>query len=646
MLHSVKNVNLNNIQIADSFWSPLQGLVIDTMIPYQEKVLRDEIPGIEKSHAIENFRIAAGISEGTFYGEVFQDSDVAKWLESVAYALTVKPDHDLESRADAVIGLIAKAQQPDGYLNTYFTIREPEHRWQNLEQCHELYCAGHMMEAAAAYYEATGKDSLLHIMEHMADLIIEKFGIEDGKEPGIPGHPEVELGLLRLYSVTGKEKYKKQAKYFVEQRGKDPDYFSKENQRRGWCLHREYDPNYICDARYMQAHLPVYEQSEAVGHAVRAGYLYSAIAELARYEHDSSFYAICRTLWNDIVHRKMSITGGIGANADLESFSFAYDLPNDTCYNETCASISMVFLAKRMLDIEPKGEYADVLERELYNGTISGMQLDGKHFFYVNPLESVPGVSGVRTGYKHVKPERPGWYGCACCPPNLARMITSLGKYAWTETDDTLYCHLFLGQSSVFEKLTVEMETRYPWYGDITWHLHGKTSDLYTFAIHIPAYVSPEEISLQLNGAPVHYERKDGYLFLTRCWGDEDTLTLHFPMRVRRIYANPKIRANIGCVALMRGPIVYCMEEADNGSFLQTLSLPQSSTFQEEFCQHGLLNGTVLLHTDVFQNYAANDSLYSECPASATPKKALLIPYYAWNNRGQGEMRVWIPETR
>ncbi len=640
-----ENFPLHRIQIRDSFWTPLRNLVIDTMIPYQEKVLNDEMPDVEKSHAIENFRIAAGLKEGHFYGAVFQDSDVAKWLESVAYSLCLRPDSALEARADEIIDIIAKAQQPDGYLNTYFTIEYPERKWQNLEHCHELYCAGHMMEAAAAYYKATGKDKLLHVMERMADLIIQKFGTEPGKEPGIPGHPEVELGLLRLYAATGKEKYKEQALYFVEQRGKNPDYFTKENARRGWAHRREYDPNYRSDAVYMQAHAPVYEQTEAIGHAVRAAYLYSAMAELARLEKNPRLYHACKTLWNDITRRKMSVTGGIGATADGEAFSFAYDLPNDTCYNETCASVAMVFFAKRMLDMEPKGEYADIMERELYNGTISGMALNGTHFFYVNPLESVPGISGTRTGYQHVKPQRPGWYACACCPPNLARMITSLAQYGWTETDDTLYCHLLMSQRAQFEKLTVEVESSYPWQGEITWTLHGTATAPYTLAVHLSGYVSAADVHLQLNGAPCSYELKDGYLYITRQWGTHDILRMQFPIAVRRVYANPKVRADVGCTALMRGPIVYCMEEVDNAAFLQCLTLPRDAEIETFVQPDGPLSGMVLLKAAMQRQSLPNDSLYAEQPSVGVPVQGTFVPYYAWGNRGEGEMRVWIPET-
>ena len=336
-------MDLKNIKIEDPFWGHMQELVTDVVIPFQEDVLNDRQPGVEKSHAIENFKIAAGLSQGEFYGMVFQDSDVAKWLEGVAYSLIIKPDAALEKRADDIIDIIAAAQQPDGYLNTYFTIKEPEHRWQNLLECHELYCAGHMMEAAVAYYEATGKDKLLKVMEGMAGHIIDRFGPD--KLPGIPGHQEVEIGLMRMYHATGNEAYKKQARYFLEERGKNPAFFAEEAAKRDW-NHFGMVPK---DIKYNQSHATIYEQEEAVGHSVRAVYMYTAMADLAATEHDEKLFAACERLWNNMTEKKMYITGGIGSTVEGEAFTKEYELPNDMAYAETCASIGLVFFAKQML---------------------------------------------------------------------------------------------------------------------------------------------------------------------------------------------------------------------------------------------------------------------------------------------------------
>ena len=638
-------IKLNQVQISDDFWSHMQNLVTDVVIPFQERVLNDEEAGVEKSHAIDNFRIAAGLAEGEFYGMVFQDSDVAKWLEGVAYSLIIKPDAELEARADAIIEIVAKAQQEDGYLNTYFTIKEPEHRWKNLLECHELYCAGHMMEAAVAYYEATGKDRLLGVMERMAEHIIRRFGNEEGKVTGIPGHQEVEIGLMRMYYATGKQQYKDMARYFLEERGKNPDFFKEEAAKRDW-EHFGMKPE---DTKYNQSHATVYEQDEAVGHSVRAVYMYTAMADLAAEDGDTRLLDACRRLWNNIVQQKMYITGGIGATVVGESFSVPYELPNDTVYAETCASIGLVFFAKQMLKSEKKGCYADVMERELYNGIISGMQRDGKRFFYVNPLEVNPGTSGVAAGYEHVIPERPGWYACACCPPNLVRMVTSLGKYAWDEEDDVIYSHLFIGGDASLAHADIHVESSYPWSGKVSYEVKANTADAFTVAIHIPSYINRKTLRVCLNGEAVDTQAliRDGYLYVERVWGRTDRITLEFQMPVRKIYANTKVREDVGCVALMRGPVVYCFEGVDNGEELQALFVDRELDATVVNVEGELFSGMNLL--DVAGKrliYSGGTELYSEEEPVFEPVKLRAVPYFAWGNRGLNQMRVWMHEER
>jgi len=628
-------VNLKNSVICDEFWSPKQRLITDTVIPYQEEILNDEIPGAEKSHAIANFRIAAGMEQGEFYGMVFQDSDVAKWLEGVAYSLTVKADADLERRADAIIDIIARAQRPDGYLNTYFTVKEPERRYQNLLECHELYCAGHMMEAAAAYYEVTGKDKLLKVMEAMAANIGERFG--PGKADGIPGHQEVEIGLMRLYHVTGKMEYRELAKYFIDTRGQDPDWFQKEKKRRDW-THFGMDP---ADTKYNQSFAPVREQATAEGHAVRAVYLYTAMADLAASTGDESLFLACETLWKNIVEKRMYLTGGIGSNAEGEAFTIDYDLPNDTAYAETCASIGFAFFNKRMLDMTLDGKYADIIELELYNGILSGMQLDGKRFFYVNPLEVNPGVSGKLFGYRHALPERPGWYACACCPPNVVRMLMSLGKYIWSENHGAVFANLFIGGDVELEKARIHTDSSYPWEGRIAYTLEAKTEKQFAFAIRIPAYV--KKFSIAVNGENVPYKMEKGFCYLNRAWGKRDRVTLEFAMPVRRIYANAAVRSDAGCAAIKRGPIVYCFEGTDNGGCLQALRLTAKSQFAPKFSEDPVLAGNMVLEGNGIR-VMASDALYSEEPPKTEPATLTAIPYYTWGNRGLNQMRVWLPE--
>ena len=640
-----REIELNQVTIEDGFWSQMQKLVTDVVIPFQERVLNDEEPGVEKSHAIDNFRIAAGLAEGEFYGMVFQDSDVAKWLEGVAYSLVIKPDADLEARADAIIDIVAQAQQEDGYLNTYFTIKEPQHRWKNLLECHELYCAGHMMEAAVAYYEATGKDKLLHVMERMADHIISRFGDGEGKVKGIPGHQEVEIGLMRMYHATGKVEYKDMARYFLEERGKDPDFFKKEAEKRDW-EHFGMKPE---DTKYNQSHATVYEQDEAVGHSVRAVYMYTAMADLAAEDGAERLLAACSRLWNNMIQKKMYITGGIGATVVGESFSVPYELPNDTVYAETCASIGLVFFAKQMLKSEKCGVYADVMERALYNGIISGMQRDGKRFFYVNPLEVNPGTSGVAAGYEHVIPERPGWYACACCPPNLVRMVTSLGKYAWDEDENTIWSHLFIGGKAYLDKAVVSVASSYPWEGRVAYHVSSNREEAFTLAIHIPSYIRTAQLMVKINGMAVACDAamKDGYLCLNRVWGSDDEVALEFAMPVRKIYANTKVREDVGCVALMRGPIVYCFEGVDNGEDIQALFVDKELSVQTVVGAEGVLSGMTLLDIAGKRlTYAGGDELYCEQAPQMEDVTLRAIPYFVWGNRGLNQMRVWMHEER
>ena len=632
-----KNISLKNVQVQDGFWKPMQDLIIETVIPYQEKILNDEIPGVEKSHALANFRIAAGMEKGEFYGMVFQDSDVAKWLEAVAYSLVVHPDAELEKRADEVIETIEKAQQEDGYLNTYFTIKEPEHRWQNLQECHELYCAGHMMEAAVAYYDATGKDKLLKVMERMADHIDRRFGPD--KITGIPGHLEVEIGLMRLYHTTGEERYCNLAEYFINERGKNPNFFYEESQKRGW-THFGIDPK---DTVYNQSFATVYDQKEAVGHSVRAVYMYTAMADIAGTTGDERLYQACVDLWKNMTEKRMYLTAGIGSTGELEAFTKDYDLPNDMVYAETCASIGLIFFAKQMLELEANGKYADVMERAFYNGTISGMQADGKRFFYVNPLEVNPGISGVVPGYKHVLPERPGWYACACCPPNLVRLITSLGKYVWDETDDTIFFHMFVGQKAELEKADIDVESSYPWEGKVTYHVHSKKEEEYTLAIHIPGYL--KDICVKVNGEQIEWKKfmKNGYLYLTRKWG-ESQVEILFDLEVRKVYANKNVREDAGKVALMRGPFVYCFEGVDNGNDLQAMCIDADTQAETFVGKEGVLKDKVCIHVQGYEDERESDALYSEEKPDYQPHELTAIPYYLWGNRGVNQMRVWMLE--
>lgn len=636
----IKKTDRKKFEVDDSFWSPRQKLISDTVIPYQEKILNDEIPDAERSHALANFRIASGREKGEFYGMVFQDSDVAKWLEGVAYSLEDRPDPELEKRADQIIDMIAAAQQPDGYLDTYFILKEPGRKFQNLQESHELYCAGHMMEAAVAYYEATGKDTLLKVMQKNAECIERNIGWEEGKCHGVPGHEEIEIGLLKMYRATGNEKNLKLAAYFIDQRGKDPDYFAKETEKRGW-VQWEDSPH---DNEYNQSYAPVRQQKNARGHSVRAMYLYTAMADYAEISGDESLIRACETLWDNVTRRQMYLTGGIGQEAEWEGFTHDYDLPNDTAYAETCASIGLVMFANRMLGLRADRKYADVMERALYNGILSGMQLDGQGFFYVNPLEVNPDVSGRLPGYKHVLSRRPKWFPCACCPPNLVRMIASLGKYVWSEKEGTVYFHLFVGGRAVCGQTVIRAESEYPWDGHIQYAFEKCAGSRTCLAVRLPA----ADTVIRINGK--HIEQKDyavryGYVYLERCWNAGDIVTFDFEMPIRRIYCNPLVRANENRVALQRGPIVYCFEGVDNGENIQELFIPENAGLHVSAITEGTLKGMRAISLQGVRRTFDGEELYREARPKEKKVSMRAIPYFAWGNRGENQMRVWMPEA-
>ena len=490
------------VTITDSFWGNTRKLVRVRMIPYQWDVLNDRAditiekerddPGIpsEKSHAIENFRIAAGWAKGDHYGWLFQDSDVYKWLEAVAGSLHEETDEQLRAEADSAVELIAAAQQPDGYLHTYFTIKEPDQRYSRLWESHELYCAGHFMEAAAAYYKATGNQLVLDTAVKLADHIDSVFGPEEGKLQVVDGHEEVEIGLMKLYHLTGEEKYLRLAAFFIRERGKDPDLFE--------TLAREGKGSSVTGglsrlpAKYFQIHAPAVKQTTAEGHAVRLVYLCTAMADLAASSQDEEMQHACEAIWRNVVDRRMFITGGIGSTVTGEAFTLDYDLPNDTMYCETCASVGLVFFASQMLRLAPKAEYADVMERALYNTVLSGMALDGRHFFYVNPLEAVPAKSHLDPGKSHVKCVRPEWLGCACCPPNLARLLTSLEQYIYLTGKDRILINLFIASRLHFDcedgSAEIEMETDYPRSGKIYIRARRSGTRALQIGIRIPGW--------------------------------------------------------------------------------------------------------------------------------------------------------------
>ena len=648
----LQEVDLHKLKVTDAFLGEYQRLVRDVVIPYQWDALNDRIEEADPSHAIENFEIAAGRKDGEFYGMVFQDSDVAKWLEAVAWSLCQKPDMELEKTADEVIELIEAAQCEDGYLNTYFTVKAPEQRWTNLAECHELYCAGHMIEAGVAFFQATGKRRLLDVVCRFADHIDSVFGPGENQLHGYPGHPEIELALMRLYEVTDNPRYLNLVNYFVDERGAKPHFYDIEYEKRGRTSHWNiYGPAWMVkDKAYSQAHEPLALQQTAIGHAVRFVYLLAGVAHLARLHKDEEKRQTCLRLWDNMVQRQMYITGGIGSQSSGEAFSSDYDLPNDTVYAESCASIGLMMFARRMLQMEADSRFADVMERALYNTVLGGMALDGKHFFYVNPLEVHPKTLSFNHIYDHVKPVRQRWFGCACCPPNIARVLTSLGHYIYTPQPEALYVHLYVGNEMdvpVGEKvLRLKISGDYPWHEQVVITITSPEPLQHTIALRLPDWCDNPHATL--NGEVCEGETRKGYLHLKRNWQEGDRIALTLPMPVRRVYGNPLLRHIAGKVAVQRGPLVYCLEEADNGAELHNLKLPKESAFTL-LQGKGIFAHKILIQTNgvrMESRQAEQQALYhyDQSPVAAAPKKLTFIPWFSWANRGEGEMRIWVDE--
>ncbi|MGF0032484.1 glycoside hydrolase family 127 protein [Bariatricus sp. SGI.154] len=644
----LKTVPLRHINIHDKFWDQYIRLVKEVLIPYQWDILNDRLDGVETSHCIQNFKIAAGEASGNFEGAVFQDTDVAKWLEAVSYVLGTSFDQDLERLADETINLIGRAQCEDGYINTYFTINDPSLRWTNLKEGHELYTAGHMIEAAVAYYEATGKKEFLEIMERFADLICQVFGPEEGKCHGYPGHQEIELALIRLYHATGKRKYVELAKYFIDRRGVGDNYFLQEEKRSEY---KQIFPEFAeYDTKYSQSHLPVREQTTAEGHAVRAVYMYCAMADLAQLYEDEELLSACKTLWDDMVKRRMYITGSIGASGILERFTTDYDLPNNCNYSETCASIGLALFGKRMAQITKDASYIDVVERALYNTVLSGIAMDGKSFFYVNPLEVWPDNCMERTSKEHVKAVRQTWFGVACCPPNIARTLASMGQYMYFTDEDTLYVNLYITNTASVEvsggQVKVEVGSDLTNSGHVVINVTKDASaDSYHLALRIPDYVKEYKI-LGDSGEISGCRMEKGYLYIDNLQEEETKFVIDFEVPARFVRANPKVREDAGKIALVKGPLVYCLEEVDNGENLPAIFVDANQELEERF-EEDLLGGITtitLTGKRLTDEEWQDDALYGERKNCFQEVELKAVPYHRWNNRGEGEMLVWMKE--
>lgn len=664
----IRPLDIKKIKINDAFWSRETELVRKEVIPYQWEILNNRVPEATPSFCMHNFEAAGRLNQrrerlgkayeppkytyrgfavfpdkvedakdDEFYGFLFQDSDFSKWIEAVGYTLATHPDPVLEETADKAIDVVCSAQLPNGYLDTYYIINGMDKSFTDLRDHHELYCMGHLIEGAIAYYEATGKDKLLNAAKRFADYVYGVFGTEEGKIHGYPGHEIAEMALFRLYETTGEKRYKELAEYFINQRGRSPLYFEQEHpDMKG-------KPDY-----YHQAHKPVREQTEAVGHAVRAVYLYSGMADMARITGDKDLLKACENLWHSIVNEKMYITGGIGGTHIGEAFSFPFDLPNDTAYAETCASIGLVFFARRMLSLKMSREYSDVMELALYNGILSGMALDGKSFFYVNPLEVLPEACEKDERKVHVKPVRQKWFGCACCPPNIARLVSSIGAYAYGENEDTLFMHLFMGSHTTKsvngKEVSIDVRTGYPNNGRIGIDVNGAADTDFKMAIRIPGWTG-DLYKAELIGLDSRLD--NGYLYISGFTEEAHHISIEFEMQPRAVFSNARVSENAHRIAFMRGPVVYCAEERDNGKNLKNIVVTKPFSISES------VSGEFGFDTVVIEAAAKRitpsgsgfmeSTLYMNYESSNEESVNLrLIPYSMWANRGEGEMSVYF----
>ncbi len=577
---------------------------------------------------------------------IFWDSDVGKWIEAAGYSLSSHPDKALERRVDAVVARMGEAQGKDGYLNSHFLLVEPEKRWTNLRDWHELYCAGHMMEGAVAYSQATGKRTFLDVMCRYADYIGRVFGPGKGQKRGYCGHPEIELALVKLYRVTGNRRYLDLASFFVDERGRQPCYYDQEARARGEDPSRVWFKKYS----YVQAHRPLREQREVVGHAVRAMYVYSGMADVAAETGDRSLVQTLKRLWENVITKRMHVTGGLGPTFRNEGFTFDYDLPNESAYDETCANIALVFWAHRMLHMDPDGRYADVMERALYNSVISGVSLGGDHFFYANPLAAHRGVDphgGIREAGEHYR--RSAWFGCSCCPTNIVRLLPSLGGYAYSQGRGEARVNLYVagrGELDVDgQRVELQQKTRFPWDGRVTMTVRPATPATFAVTLRIPGWCRGARLKVNGRSEPLRVTK--GYARVTRRWQAGDRIDLLLPMPVERIEAHPHVRQDAGRIALQRGPVVYCLEEVDNGKDLDDLILPRTAKLTAVL-KPGLLGGVVVIKGQALRRSTApwTDGLYQASPTPLRRVAFLAVPYAVWSNRKPGEMVVWILDGR
>ncbi|AGB41683.1 hypothetical protein Halha_1747 [Halobacteroides halobius DSM 5150] len=645
----IQDLSITEVEINDEFWN--HRLQVN-----REVTLKHQYERLESSGRLDNFFKAAGKKGGDYKGMFFNDSDVYKWLEAASYVLANYSDKKLRNRIDKVISIIDDAQEENGYLNTYFTLEEPDKKWTNFGMMHELYCAGHLFQAAVAHYQATNQESLLDIACEFADHIYEVF--IRNKKKGIPGHEEIELALIELYQVTKSKKYLELAQYFIDNRGQVNSPFKQELNNlesiAGYQFREDienygnpsadelYQELYLDEndnyaGEYAQDHLPVREQDKVVGHAVRAMYLYCGMADVAMETKDHELIQALGNLWANMTKKRMYVTGGIGSAHHNEGFTADYDLPNDTAYAETCAAVGSMMWNQRMLKLTGEACFADIIERTLYNGFLSGVSLTGDKFFYVNPLES--------DGTHH----RKGWFKVSCCPPNIARFLASLEKYIYLKNEDCIFINQYIsgkGKVSIAEEeVIIRQDTAYPWDDKVNIKINLKNPSEFTLSLRIPDWC--QEASLQINNQSLEIEsiiNDNGYAQIRRKWRNGDQIRLEFAMPIEKVTAHPLVTQNKDKVALKRGPIIYCLEEMDNLASLDDILLPAEEEL-EFYYKPDFLEGAGVIkgESEVPDMMGWKNHLYqnvNEVTFRSVEFKA--IPYHLWDHRESGKMRVWI----
>ena len=614
------SVPFADVKITGPFWSERLETVLTRTIPSQHRQLaaHNILRSLKLPKPVPPLTIKPHANG--FTTEIFWDSDVGKWVEAAAYALSHRRDAVVEAQIEEIVADLEAAQAPDGYLNCWYLEREPQNRWTNLRDNHELYNAGHLLEGAVAYYRATGRDRMLQVMERYMDHIAATFGPHAKR--GYCGHQEIELALVKAFHATGKRKFLDLATYFIDERGAQPHYFDIERDARGEPAAKYGQGTY----EYSQSHLPVRQQTKVVGHAVRAFYMYTAMADLAAEHGDGALKQACETLWRDVTETRMYVTGGFGPSARNEGFTQDYDLPNDTAYAETCASVAMIFWAARMLNLDLDGQYADILELALYNNALAGLSRDGETYFYDNKLES----DGTHQRWE--------WHPCPCCTMNVARLVASVGSYVFGLGPDEIALHLYAGAQARLPVAggwaEIAETSAYPHDGTI--RIEVRSDRAFTLALRIPGWCRAPR--LRVNGIETPLTIEKGYAKIHRNWGT-DLVELDLPMRPERLWAHPLVRADQGRVALRHGPLVFCAEAQDQEAPLALLRLPPEAPLQARF-RPDLLGGTVVIEAEA--EALSAQSLYATTPPQATPSPLVALPYWLWCNRGPNAMQVWI----